>query len=885
MQWPGELWRRLLFPFRWRQFDRDLEEEMRFHLDMKAREAGPAAARKVFGNVARFQEQSREAWGWTAVEQLFQDLRYALRTMRGSPGFTAVVVLTLALGIGVNTAIFSFVDRLLLRPLPFPQSDRLATLYSRLPRSSSAYSTLSYPAYVYYRDHNGVLAGLAAYDDIQVNMRFGDDTETVPGEIVSANYFSVLGVAPLLGRTFLTEEDAVPGGNPVVMLAAELWRRRFGGDPAVVGRQVKINGVSFTVVGIVPPGFTGLQLDRTAQPILWVPTMMYPVAVPFGSERDLQHYWGDDWLSATGRLKPGVTFAQAEADYAQLTERLKPIWRAEILDLDKDRLSALLIPANESRFPLASRKTVTTYLAMLMAVVALVLLIACSNVASLMLARAVKRQKEIGMRLALGAGRARLARQLLTEGLLLSFAGGAAGLAVALLTARFLAGFQPFGLQLLLATAIDSRVLAFAFGLSVLTGVVFGLIPLRQVSGIELAHALKAEGRRHGPRSFGARNLLVVAQVALSLVLLAGAGLFVRTLRNAQAADITRNPENVLLLKLDLAGRKYDAARGQRFYDALLDRLHALPGVRSAAYVYVVPFGGWRGGTNIVPHSGDKPVQVDFNAVSAEYFQTVGIPLVRGRAFDARDQEGAAGVAMVNEQLARRFWPGEDPIGKQIQLEQPKRLAEIVGVVRDGRFRGYRVEVNPCFYAPLAQYYSSAMNLEVRTAVNPGRLVAAVRHEIRSLDRDLIVPEVQTLRSFRDAGLGQERLSAALLSGLGILAALIAAIGIYGVLAFAVAQRTREIGIRMALGAASGQVMRSVLADALALIGAGVAIGLVAALALVRFISSLLYGVSSTDPAVYAGTAAILIAVGALASYLPARRASRVDPVVALRCE
>jgi predicted permease len=883
MEWPGELWRRLLFPLRRRQFDRDLEEEMRFHLDMKAREAGPAAARKVFGNVARFQEQSREAWGWTAVEQVFQDLRYALRIMRQSPGFTAVVIVTLALGIGVNTAIFSFVDRLLLRPLPFPQSDRLATLYSRLPRYPTAYSSLSYPSYVYYRDHNSVLAGLAAYADIQVNVRFGDDTETVPGEIVSANYFSVLGVAPILGRTFLAQEDAVPGRNAVVMLAAEFWRRRFGGDPAIVGRQVAINGVSFTVVGIVPPGFTGLQLDRTAQPILWVPTMMYPVAVPFGSEWDLRHMWGDEWLSATGRLKSGVTFSQAQADYAQLTDRLKPVWHVE--KLDKDKLNSLLIPANESRFPPESRKTVTTYLAMLMAVVGLVLLIACSNVASLMLARAVKRQKEIGMRLALGAGRARLARQLLTEGLLLSFGGGASGLAVALLTARFLASFQPFGLQLLLATGIDGRVLAFAFSLSVLTGAVFGLIPLRQVSRIELALALKAEGLRHGPRGFGARNLLVVVQVALSLVLLAGAGLFVRTLRNAQAADVTRNPENVLLLKLDLTARKYDAARGQRFYDALLDRLHALPGVRSAAYVLVVPFGGWRGGMNIVPRPGDKPVQVDFNAVSAEYFQTVGIPLVRGRAFDARDREGAAGVVVVNEQLARRFWPGEDPIGKQIETEQPKRLAEIVGVVRDGRFRGYRADVNPCFYVPLAQRYFSAMNLEVRTAVNPGRLVAAVRHEIQSLDRDLIVPEVQTLRSFRDAGLGQERLSAALLSGLGILATLIAAIGIYGVLAFAVAQRTREIGIRMALGAASRQVMRSVLFDAMALIGTGVAIGCVAALALVRFISSLLYGVSSTDPAVYAGTAGILIPVGALASYLPARRASRVEPVVALRCE
>ncbi len=881
MDWLGELWRRLLFPLRRRQFERDLEEEMRFHLDMKAAESGAAAARRKFGNVALLQEDSREAWGWIALEQLCQDLRYAARTTRKNPGFTAIVVLTLALGVGVNTAIFSFVDRLLFRPLPFPQSERLATLYFRVPGSPSAYSSLSYPSYLYYRDHNEVLTGLAAYDDIQVNMRFGGDTETVPGEIVSANYFSVLGVAPVMGRAFLAEEDTVPGRNPVVMLSTEFWRRRFGGDPAIIGRQVAINGVSFTVVGIVPPDFSALELSR--KPVLWVPTMMYPVVIPFGSEMDLQHMWGDEWLSATGRLKPGVILSQAEANFAQLTDRLKPIWRAE--KLDNDKLTGLLVPANESRFPPESRRTVTTFLGMLMAVVALVLLIACSNVASLLLARAVKRQREIGMRLALGVGRNRLARQLLTESLFLSLAGGAAGLAVALLVVRFLDGFRPFGLQLTGDTGIDSRVLAFAFGISVLTGVAFGSISLRQASHIEVGAALKAESVWHGRRKFGTRNLLVVVQVALSLVLLAGAGLFVRTLRNAHAADVTLNPENVLLLPLDLTARKYDAARGQRFYSGLLDRLHTLPGVRSAAYVLVVPFGGSRGGTTIAPRPGDKPVQVDFNVASASYFQTVGIPIVRGRAFDTRDREGAPGVAVVNKQMARRFWPGEDPIGKQIELQGPKRMVEIVGVVRDGRFRGYRAEVNPCFYVPLAQSYIPLMNLEVRTAVNPGGLLAAVRNEIWSLDKDLIIPEIQTLRSFRDAGLVQERLSAGLLSGLGILATLIAAIGIYGVLAFAVAQRTREIGIRMALGAESRQVMRSVLFDALALVGTGVAIGFVATLVLVRFVSSLLYGVSSTDPATYAGTAGILIAVGALASYLPAWRASRVDPIVALRVE
>jgi predicted permease len=866
----AELWRKLLYMFRRRQLEADLEEEMRFHLEMKAAETGSGAARKQFGNTTLLQEDCREAWGWSRLERLLQDLRYALRTLRKTPGFTAVVVLTLALGIGVNTAIFSYVDQLLLRPLPFPESGRLATLYSRVSWLPSAYSSISYPVYERMRDHNNVFSGLAAYDNIQVNLGSAADMETLPGEIVSANYFSVLGVSPALGRAFLPEEDAVPGRNPVAMLSTKLWQRRFHADPAIIGRQVAINGVGFTVVGIVPAGFTGLEFGRRTRPAVWVPIMMYPVAVPFGGEWDLQHAWSTEWLSATARMKPGISFQQADAQYAQFFESLKPELRGE--KVDKSKTFALLIPANDSRFPPESRKTVTTFLALLMAVVGLVLLIACSNVASLMLARSVKRQREIGVRLALGAGRGRLAQQLLTEGLLLSLAGGGLGLAVALATAHMLSGFDPFGAQL----QLDWRTLAFNFGLAVMTGVLFGLLPLRQVWQWNV--------RTRAPRGSRAGNGLVIAQVAFSLVLLAGAILFVRTLRNAQAADVTRNPENVLLLKLDLRS-KYDAARGQRFFESLLERLHSLPGVRNVAYVFVVPFGGGRGGLNVRLQPEDKPLQVDFNAVSSEYFQMIGLPLLRGRDFDSRDRDGAPGVAIVNEQFARRYWPGEDPVGKQLFLDSPKRAAQVIGVVRDGKFRGYRAQVNPCFYLPLAQRYASTMNLEIRTAMNPASVVAAVRREVRALDKSLILPEMQTLRSFRDAGLGRERLAAALLSGLSVLAALIAAIGLYGVMAFAVAQRTREIGIRMALGAASHDVQRSVVKEALALVGTGLAIGLGASLLLVRFVSNLLYEVSATDPATYAITAAILIAVGVLAAFLPARRASKVDPMVALRYE
>ena len=897
MQWLGELWRRLLFPLRRRRFERDLEEEMRFHLDMQARESGSTVARRKFGNATLLQEDCREAWGWIAVERILQDIRYAARTLRKSPGFAAVVILTLALGIGVNTAIFSFVDRLLLRPLPFPESNRLASLNFRSTHSSYIGNSMSYPDYLYFRDHTGVFSGLAAYGDVEVNIRLGNQAEKVSGEVVSANYFGVLRVSPVLGRSFRADEDTVPGRDPVVVLSHSLWQRRLGGDPGIVGRRIAINDANFTVIGIAPPGFAGLRLDRKERPEFWVPTMMYPVVCWFADGDDLQHNWGNHWLSATGRLKPGVALPQAEANVSNVTEQLKAShWQMWKDEADGPLQStALLVPANQARISPGSRKGVVTFLGMLLAVVGLVLLIACANVASLMLARAVKRRKEIGVRLALGAGRGRLLQQLITESLLLSTMGGAAGLAVAWFTSQALAGYQrPFRMDLLLEAGLDGRVLAFGLALSILTGLLFGIIPLRQAFRLELVPALKVDSLRHGARGFGMRDAFVVVQVALSLVLLVGASLFVRTLQNARATDVTQDAGRVALIDLNLAERKYEDARARLFYADLLDRLHALHGVERAALVATAPMGGRRNALDIASRAGGWKANADFNIVSDDYFRTIGLALVRGRSLNGSDREGAPGVAVINEVMARRFWPGEDPIGKQFQFLAPPRLVEIVGVVRDGRFRDYRDKLRPCFYIPLAQSYGvhpffrfvvGRMNLEVRTTGDPARLAAGIRDEIHALDKDLAPGQAQTLEAYRDAGLGQERLSAALLTGLGALAALIASIGLYGVLAFTVAQRTREIGIRMALGAASGQVLRSVLRDALALIGAGIAIGIAATLLLARLISGLLYGVSSTDPAAYASVAGILIVVGALSAWLPARRASRVDPMVALRYE
>jgi predicted permease len=885
--------------FRRKHWDEERARELEAYLEaetdeniargMSAEEARYAAHRKL-GNTTLIREEiyHMNSLGW--LETLGQDLRFGLRQLRKNPGFTAVAVLTLALGVGANTAIFSFVDQLLLRPLPFPESNRLVSLCYRSAQTSDVYNgSVSFPDYVFYRDHNTTLAALAAYSDIDVGMRLGDRQVRIPGEIVSYNYFSVLGVSPFRGRWFLPDEDAVPGRNPVVVLGYGLWQQALGSDPAVVGRHVVINGVSFTVVGIAPRNFIGWRLDRATKPEFWIPTMMYPVALPEIGQFDLQHVVGAEWLSAVGRLKAGFTMAQAQADFAYRLEQLKQtLWRGVWQSTDGPlQYVGVLIPANEARIDPGSRKTVRTFLSMLMAVAGLVLLIACSNVANLMLSRAVRRRNEMGVRLALGAGRRRLFQQLLTESLLITSLGSIAGVMLAVAAAKFLASVhQPFKMPLLFSPNFDTRVLAFTLIVASLIAVLFGLIPLRQGARLDLVSFFKGgSGPRRVRSKIGMQQFLISIQVALSVVLLIGAILFVRTLRNAEAADPTRDPGGVLLFKIDLTERKYDEARGKQFFSDLLARVHALPGVRSAAVVYIVPMGGWRGGNDIIPHPGDKPVQVDFNDVSEEYFQTVGLPIARGRSFNARDRAGAPNVAIINEQMAQRFWPGGDPIGKQIGLENPNRLAEIIGIVRDGRFRNYRASIQPCYYVPFSQEYLGRMSLEVRAAGDPMRLVAPVRRAIHDLDEELIIGNVWTLKSFRDEGLGQERTSAALLSGFGVLAVVLAGIGLYGVLAFAVARRTHEIGIRMALGASRSNVLRLVTTQGMALTLVGLAAGLVCAFGLTRLIASALYGVQPTDPITFAGAAAFVSLVALVASYIPARRATKVDPMVALRYE
>ena len=904
----NELRRRLRVLFHRDRFESDLWEEMQSHLDMQAEENqnggmssadARSAARRRFGNTALVQESSRDAWGWMAIERILQDIRYAARTLRQNPGFTAVVVLTLALGIGVNTAIFGFVDRLLWRELPWPQSDRLAALSFASTRSSYVNDGMSYPDYAYFREHNQVFSGLAAHDEIDAKFQFAGRKENINGEIVSANYFAVLRVPPFMGRGFTPEEDEVPGRNPVVVIAYDLWQRRFGGDPGVLGRPVAINGANFTIIGIAPRGFAGLLFGYEDPPQFWVPAMMYPVICTFAEGSDLQHNWGNHWLRAIGRLKDGVRLAAARTNFAGLVEQLKSShWRVWSEFADGPLQSAgRLTPARDARLSESSRKTAVTVLGMLFAVVAAVLLIACSNAASLMFARALKRQREIGVRLALGAGRRRLVQQLITESLLLTLLSGAAGIGVALCTSRALAAYaRALRISLPLEAGLDGRILAFALGLSVLTGLVFGIIPLRQTFQMAIVPTLKLNSTGSGSRGFGLRNALVIVQVALSVVLVVGASLFVQTLANARATDVTRDPARVLLLNLDLAERKYSDARANLFFRNLESAVRSLPGVRQAAFVSRAPLGGGGNSLDLTDPAGGWKRNANFNIVSSEYFQTIGLPLLRGRLFDGSEAAGKQPVAVINEVMAQRYWPREEALGKRLRFLNPPVEVEIVGIVRDGRFRSYRDKFRPCFYLNLYQafgatsdsfmhYVTSRMKLEVRTAADSAVITAAVLREIHRLDNEIDIPPVQTLASYRDSQLGEERLSAALLTSLGGLAILIAAIGLYGVLTFAVAQRTREIGIRMALGAASRKMLGSVLGNALALVGCGLAVGLVAARLLGKLVSSLLFGVSASDALTYAAAGGILLAVGCLAAYLPARRASRIDPMVALRYE
>ncbi|MBV9925153.1 MAG: ABC transporter permease [Acidobacteria bacterium] len=813
------------------------------------------------------------------MRTLWKDVQYAARVLLKSPGFTAVAVIALALGVGANTAIFSVVNAVLLKPLNYKDPGQLVLINHNYPKIDLK-AAVSAAGYGYYRDNAKSFSNIAAGTGWAVNLTGEGEPERLQGIAVTPNMFQTLGVEAAQGRTF-TPEEGQAGANKSVVLSDAFWRRRFGGV-AVVGKSVMLNGEPYTVVGVMPPGFqfgrewTG-QASDIYGPLTFTPQQLDP-NTGLTSEN----------LGVVARLRPGVKAEQAQAELDSIAADLR---RQYMPGADESNWGLLL-----TRFDEFVVGQIRTALLVLLGAVAFVLLIACANVANLMLARAAVRQREIAVRTALGASRWRLVRQLLTESVLLSVAGGAVGLLLAMWGVDLLLRLNENQIPRAAEIGLDSNVLLFTLGVSVLTGIVFGLAPAFQTSGVNLHDTLKEGGRsgRVGVRR-GVRNALVVAEMAFAVILLVGAGLLIRSFMRLQQVNPGFQPRGVLAMLVSLPPNQYgDQARRAAFDRQLLEQLRALPGVKGAATNTSLPMSGWNqsGSFRIegrtVAANESSPHGARWMP-SEDYFQTMGISLIKGRYFDARDTAEAPGVAIIDETLARKYWPDEDPLGKRITFEggpQQPRWREVVGVVAHVRNEGLEGESRGQYYVPYAQRANNTdIFVVVRTDGDPAQLAPAVRGRIASVDPDLPVYKVTTMEKMVSDSLAQRRFSMTLFGVFAALALALAVVGLYGVMSYAVAQRTHEIGLRMALGAQGRDVLRMVVGQGMGLVAVGLALGLAGAFVLTRLMASLLYDVSAADPLTYAGIAVLLAAVAFLASYLPARRATKVDPMVALRYE
>jgi putative ABC transport system permease protein len=812
------------------------------------------------------------------MDTLLQDLRYALRQLARSPGFTLVAVLTLALGIGAAVALFSAVDTLLLRPLPLHRPERLVEVAPEM-EGPIQIPRFAYPQYTGLRERTRELSGLAAATNYEFSLRGdGQAAEVVPGEFVSANYFSVLGVRPALGRFFLPGEDP-PGEARSAVLSYPLWRQRFGGDPTVLGRTVSLNGETLTVVGVAPRGFATNRIGSTP-PAVWLPMGAYTA---FESAQALEG--GQYMLALIGRLREGATEATATAELSTHLRRISEEAKFGIAGIRMERVRLRPLDPIAPQFG----ERVTGYLALLAAATGLVLLLASVNVAGMLLARALTRRTEIGVRMAVGARRRRVARQLLTEGALLFVLGGGAGVLLAIWLTTALSAV-PWPVPVQLDLAIDGRVLAFALLLALATGLGFGLVPALQATGAGVLPMLRVGSGSVGPSRSRLRGTLVVLQIALSILLLVGAGLFLRALQRAWSIDPGFDPDGVMVATLDLSLHGYEGTASERFLQQLLERARAVPGVEAASLATSTPFGARAGGLAITPEGVELPpgppfIFASFNFIAPEYFRTLHIPLLHGRALDEGHGRGER-VAVINRAMAETFWPGQDAIGKILDGgENPLR---VVGVVGDVRAEALDAEPQPMMYLPLFggdSHGAMEVVLHLRTGSNPAAALAALRAEVRSMDPSLPPLAFSPLNELIGMSLLPQRIGALLVGGFGLFGLLLVALGLYGVLAYSAARRTREVGLRIALGARRGEVVRLILREGASITGLGLALGLLAAAAGTRMLSGLLYGVNPLDPATYAAVAALLATVALLAGYLPARRAARVDPTVALRAE
>jgi putative ABC transport system permease protein len=808
------------------------------------------------------------------------DLKFAFRQLLKNPGFTAVAVLTLALGIGANTAIFTLANAILLRPLPGVERPDQLVLVGRT-HNGAGFDALSYPDYADYRDQNTVLSGFVAYRRTGLYAGSGDSAQSVAGALVSNNYFSVLGARAVKGRTLLPEDEAGAGAHPVCVISYGLWRRYFDLAPNIVGRSMNLNDHRYTIVGVMTEEFIGTEAGNPLD--LWLPITMYAQADPIFTEKRLEarHIV---WLKTFGRLKANVTVEQAQAQLSALARHLEETYP----DTNKGK-GVSLFPS--LRLEPESHEQVSRSTALLMSVVALVLLIACANVANLLLARGTARQREIGIRLALGASRGRLIRQLLTEALLLGLAGGAVGLFVAFLANDFLVNVNPLTRIRFIAieVGLDQRVFGFALMVSFLSTLIFGLAPAWQVSKPELVSRLKDRSGGAARRSRFPSGL-VVGQIALSLVTLISAGLLVRTLQKIQQIRPGFDTTQVLLAPLDLGRQGYSEAQGKLLYQQIIQTVETLPGVSAASLAVTLPLGGsWRTGLHVEGDASSEPeTPCDYNIIAPHYFETTGIPLVSGRDFSQRDNASAPGVVIINETFARQLFPNQNPLGKRLFIPNTERAVvpfEIIGVAKDAKYRWLTEAPQPFIYLSALQQYQSFMTLYLRAHNDPSTLIKAVRDTLQTLDSRLLISNLTTLAERLHGSLRPQRGAAMLVGTFGLLALLLSSVGLYGLMAYVVSQRTQEIGLRMALGAQTHDISKMVLGEGMALVALGIVAGLAGAITGSRWLSSFLYGVSATDPMTFVGIVLLLGGVALLACWLPARRAATVDPMEALRHE
>ena len=874
----GDLFRRWRALTHKNEMDHELDQEMHFHLERDVErnvksgmslEEARYTALKSFNRLEQSKEECRSARGVELVENIVRDVSYSLRVLLKSYAFTIVVILTLALGIGANTAIFSFANGILLRPLPYPQSDRLAVIEETAPKQGIRNMGVAYPNFLDWRDQNTVFESLAThFGTSRFSMTLGGEASEIRGSRVSYGLFEVLDVSPQLGRTFTMNEDR-PEEDGVVILGYDLWQRNFGGDPNILGRTVVVSGRTRSVIGVMPRGFRFPEVSE-----LWVPLAVTP-----------QIYTRQDHgLEAIGRLKDGVTVAQAQSEMDSIVARI-----AELNPLSN---AGIVVKVSSLHDNLSGNYR--DALLILLSVVGCVLLVACVNVANLMLARASARQKEFALRTALGASRWRIVRQLLFESLLLALFGGALGFILSVGALRLLLTAIPINLPFWMNFSIDLRVLAFTLGITLLTGLIFGIVPALQTSRVDLNDTLK-EGARGSSAGGGyARSLLVVAEIAMSLVLLVGAGLMIQSFLRLRSINIGVNTPNVLTATLITPRSQYkDDAQRAALIRQIVERVRSLPGVESASATATLPLNGnnWGRGFTVEGYSvagpGQTPI-VQHTVVTPGYFRTMGITLLAGRDFNDSDTKDSQDVTIIDERLARQYWPNESPLGKRVRFgptEDNEPWHTIVGVVNAVRHQRMQEETDPSVYMPHQKIPTGGLSLVARTSSNPHEFVRAVRREVAQIDPNLAISDFATMEEVVAKSIWQPRLYAMLFAVFAGGALLLALIGIYGVMAFLVQTRTHEIGIRMALGASARDVFKLIVGRGMKLTAVGVVIGVGGALALTRLMHSLLFNTSATDPLVFVLISAILSVAAFFACYLPARRAAKVDPLVALRYE